>query len=528
MVPVSSNATFQATAMSFWKHGNEEPWSAVFSRLAPGQPYAESADRLLALSGWPLTGLYWLDRERGHFVLETLRDRRTGASSAERSSGEMAAAPLPIATASSLEEESALPLIIPFDEGWAEARWVSTTAGSLFSLPLRDQVGEVVGLLQVGPTEGSLSRAQQRRLEALALPLAHAFALLRAWNALAEELGELQTRMEISQQMLRSTLDLEDFIALLLDLAIKATRSEAGFVAIGTHEESLTVRAAQGLPEGFLEEVDLTPDEGLFAWLPETRSLVVHDVVSIQAMGVRAIVAVPLVEGERVLGVFALLNLQRPARFDAHTLRFLEIFADQIRLMLANSTLLEDLKKRYIATLHALAQALDARYPYTENHHRRVAQVAMAVARELDLDPEQQEHLRIAALGHDVGMCGIVEAERGFRADFHHPTIGAQIFDALPLDPAIGATIASHHEWYDGWGFPQGLKGEEIPLTGRILALAEFVVETITDDPVRPGLSSDRLANALRHRRGTQFDPQVVDAYLRIIGAMEEKGTVGP
>jgi len=507
--------------MPFWKHRTEEPWSAVFSCLAPGQSYAESADRLLALSEWPLTGLYWLDRERDRFVLEHLRDRRKGTPPAERSSGEMAAAPLPVASAPSLEEESALPLSIPSDESWTEARWVSTAAGSVFSLPLRDQTGQVVGLLQVGPAGGNLSRAQQRRLQALAPPLAHAFALLRAWKALVEELGELQTRMEISQQMLRSTLDLEDFIALLLDLAIKATRSEAGFVAIGTHEGPLTVQAAQGLPDGFLEQVNLTPDEGLFAWLPETRSLVVHDVAFVQAMGVRAIVAVPLVEGERVLGVFALLNLQRPTRFDAHTLRFLEIFADQIRLMLANNTLLEDLKKRYIATLHALARALDARYPYTEDHHRRVAQVALAVAREMGLKPEQQEHLRIAALGHDVGMCGIVEAERGFRADFHHPVIGAQIFDALSLDPEIGETIASHHEWYDGWGFPQGLKGEEIPLTGRILALAEFVVEAITDDPVRPGLSSDRLASALKRRRGTQFDPQVVDAYLRIIGAAE-------
>jgi len=87
----------------------------------------------------------------------------------------------------------------------------------------------------------------------------------------------------------------------------------------------------------------------------------------------------------------------------------------------------------------------------------------------------------------------------------------------LPLHPSVAAAVATHHEWMDGWGFPLGLKGDEIPLAGRVLGTAEFLIEQSSGDPVSRPLSPERLAEELERRRGSQFDPPVVSAALALI-----------
>jgi putative two-component system response regulator len=114
-------------------------------------------------------------------------------------------------------------------------------------------------------------------------------------------------------------------------------------------------------------------------------------------------------------------------------------------------------------------------------------------------------------------MAGIVEIEGGYQADFEHPTIGASLIEALPLHPTIVGAVATHHEWFDGWGFPRGLSGDAIPLGGRILAMAEFIVEMTTGNPFREPWSREKLVAELRQRHGTQFDPRVTDVALNLI-----------
>jgi putative two-component system response regulator len=87
----------------------------------------------------------------------------------------------------------------------------------------------------------------------------------------------------------------------------------------------------------------------------------------------------------------------------------------------------------------------------------------------------------------------------------------------LPLHPGVAGSVATHHEWFDGWGFPAGLKGEDIPTTGRTLAVAEFLVELSTPDEFRPGWPPDHLAAELAQRSGSQFDPAVADAAARLL-----------
>ncbi|MBA2560864.1 MAG: HD domain-containing protein [Propionibacteriales bacterium] len=132
----------------------------------------------------------------------------------------------------------------------------------------------------------------------------------------------------------------------------------------------------------------------------------------------------------------------------------------------------------------------------------------------MDLDPDEVDAVRRAGLVHDVGLAAIPTAEHAFLADIEHPTIAAQLVDALPLHPSVASAVASHHEWYDGWGVPRGLQRDGIPIAGRVLALAAFAVEMSCEDVARPAWPLDRVTDEIGRRRGTQFDPDVVDTGL--------------
>jgi GAF domain-containing protein len=398
--------------------------------------------------------------------------------------------------------------------------FVTTPVGTLYSMPLRMN-GSVVGVLQAGPTgDASLPGKTQRRIESIRFPLAVVVQQARAEELLRRQLASVSARVEVGRKLQGSAIELDRFVGLLLTLALRATRTDAGFVAIPDMAAGVArVRAQANMPEGFAEEVDLSPDTGLFDWsAAEGGALILRDIDTAARLGIRAVVAVPLHgEDEAPLGIFALVDLGGGSSFDEHSLELLGSFAEQVRLMLANDRLFHTFADQYLATLKGLASSLDARRPYTQGHHAKVTEVAVAIARQLGLPPDEVDAIRIAAEIHDVGLAGVAEGEDAYQADVEHPTVGADLVEHLPLHPSVAAAVATHHEWLDGWGFPGGLSGDQIPPAGRVLAAAEFIVELQSGDPVRQPLPPERVAQDLERRRGSQFDPQVVDAALAVI-----------
>jgi HD-GYP domain-containing protein (c-di-GMP phosphodiesterase class II) len=412
------------------------------------------------------------------------------------------------------------PLELELDGELERERFVTTPVGTLYSVPLRHN-GTLVGLLQAGPTgDGSLPGRAQKRLESLRFPLTVVVEQARAEELLRRKLATVSARVAVGRKLQGSALELERFVGLLLTLALRATRTEAGFVAIADMEAGVArIRAQINMPEGFADEVDLTPDRGLFDWsAAEGGALVLRDLDTAARLGIRAVVAVPLHgEDDAPLGIFALVDLGSGISIDEHSLELLGSYAEQVRLMLANDRLFHTFSDQYLATLKGLASSLDARRPYTQGHHAQVSAAAAALARELDLAEDEVEAVAVAGEIHDVGLAGVAEGEGAYQADVEHPTVGADLVEHLPLHPSVAIAVATHHEWIDGWGFPRGLKGDEIPPAGRILAAAEFLVEMGSGDPVRRPLPPERLAEELERRRGSQFDPQVVDAALALI-----------
>ncbi len=201
----------------------------------------------------------------------------------------------------------------------------------------------------------------------------------------------------------------------------------------------------------------------------------------------------------------------------------LEIIFDATRKV----TLERENRDVFIQTVGALASLIDSRDTATGRHSAAVRDIALRIGRQLDLPPEVIEEISIAALLHDIGKIGVAEAilnkpgrltEEEYAVIRQHPEIGYSTLAVVKPLATIAAHILSHHERFDGTGYPHGKKGEEIPLAARILCVAD-VYEAITADRVyRPAMSIPEAVRIMHEGRGSMFDPAVLDAFFADLG----------
>lgn len=172
--------------------------------------------------------------------------------------------------------------------------------------------------------------------------------------------------------------------------------------------------------------------------------------------------------------------------------------------------------------VYALAATVDARSPYTSGHSNRVAIVASVIGRAIGLSPEEMERLTTASLLHDIGKLGVPDLilrkpetltrdER--RVIEKHAAEGAKILSHVSELAALAPVVRHHHEWYNGEGYPQGLKGEDIPLLSRIITVADSYDTMVTPLPHRQAMTHEDALDELRRYAGVQFDPDLVEAF---------------
>ncbi len=187
-----------------------------------------------------------------------------------------------------------------------------------------------------------------------------------------------------------------------------------------------------------------------------------------------------------------------------------------------------ELRTAYIQTIRALAEAIDAKDAYTRGHSERVAVYASRIAREMNLDKQLIERVYFSGLLHDVGKIGIPDAiitkpARLDRDEYEeikkHPEIGARILEPVEFLRHIVPCVRHHHEWFDGsdHGYPAGLLGDAIPLPSRVILVADTVEAMTSDRPYRKALPIDAVIEELHKYSGSQFDPVVVNAFLRLL-----------
>jgi putative nucleotidyltransferase with HDIG domain len=204
--------------------------------------------------------------------------------------------------------------------------------------------------------------------------------------------------------------------------------------------------------------------------------------------------------------------------------------ADVTSLALGNAQRFAELERAYVSTVEALANAVEAKDEYTSDHCRALAEMSLAVGKHLGLEGDRLKALELGALFHDIGKIGVpsdiirkpgplTAAER--REMNRHPEIGAQILEPVPFLAPIRPIVEASHERWDGNGYPQGLKGEDIPLEARIVFVCDAFHAMTTDRPYRAALPQTEAIRRLKLSSGTQFDPRVVETFVRLHRAGE-------
>lgn len=257
----------------------------------------------------------------------------------------------------------------------------------------------------------------------------------------------------------------------------------------------------------------------------------------------KANICIPVYYKKNLLGVFILGQKLSGEDFSRQEISFFNTLANDVAMALSNAQLIQDLHEKideiqilydkehsmFIHTAISLAAAIDARDPYTHGHTERVTQYAMAIAEELEDLPEAKEYanfretLHISALLHDVGKIGIPDSilnkpgkltKEEFDRVKEHPITGATILRPIRELRDVAAEIRAHHERYDGDGYPDGVKGEDIPFIARIIFVADTYDAVTSDRPYRQRKMAEVAVQIIKSELELQFDPIVVSAFL--------------
>lgn len=230
--------------------------------------------------------------------------------------------------------------------------------------------------------------------------------------------------------------------------------------------------------------------------------------------------------------VFQPLGLLLARVYTAQGIQAVALFIIPLLVARYSFQLYTKMRKAYLETILTLTASLDAKDPSTLGHSERVSNYAVEIGRKMRLEYHEIELLRYVGMLHDVGKIGIRDAilkkpgiftEAEYEEMKRHPIIGAQILSNVRLLGGAASWVRYHHERFDGFGFPDNLKGEEIPLGARIIAVADSLDAMTSLRLYKSPLSWDEAIREMARCRGTQFDPQVIDALLQVSDNLRPK-----
>ena len=235
---------------------------------------------------------------------------------------------------------------------------------------------------------------------------------------------------------------------------------------------------------------------------------------------------VPMKIREKAFGVVTASIYNGYHRFSDKDIYYMSFIIQKAASAIENIALYENIYDNLFATLYAFVATLEARDPYTMKHSSRVAEVSVELGRAMGRTHEELEVLEFAGELHDIGKIGIRDdillkpgrlTKEEFEKIKEHPAIGAEIIGKLGLWDREKEIIRHHHEFFDGTGYPDGLKGDEIPSLARILSVADAFDAMASDRAYRKKMEKEKVVSIITQCSGTQFDPVVVEAFLKIV-----------
>lgn len=240
----------------------------------------------------------------------------------------------------------------------------------------------------------------------------------------------------------------------------------------------------------------------------------------------RSRLLVPLQVEERTIGALGLGEKQNGKAFNSIDLKLLTTVASQVAVLVENARLYADLEALFLGVVQSLVSAIEARDPSTKGHSDRVKTYALQIGLELGLPEADRRRLELASLLHDIGKIGYSDAiftnptstlsKEHWQVVERHSQVSEMILSPLAGFADIVPSIRWHHERYDGKGYPDGLKGEEIPLLARIVSVVDSYDAMTSERSYRKTFSEQETLNELVRNSGGQFDPGIVDVFVRL------------
>lgn len=361
---------------------------------------------------------------------------------------------------------------------------------------------------------------------------------------LSKRLTEM-TALHETVKMTGSSLDLDEVLSSIFKSAIQTLKAEDGSLMLfDPEEEVLTVKKAHGLDEDVIRKTRIEMGVGIAGMVAQSGEPMVicgkADSPQVKGRkkyeGVNSICA-PLKTKKGTIGVINLNRRRDSEPFTEDDLRLLSTMAYEAASAIENASLYQDLHESYLSTIRgtiwALTFALGIKDPYTKGHSDAVAKYAVAIARRRGLSPREIEGIEVAAILHDIGKIGICEVilnkpgkldDEEWREVKKHPESSLKLLNGINFPWDIKPIIHAHHERYDGKGYPVGLRGEEIPLGARIIAVADLYDAMTSNRPYRKGLSKEAVIEELKRVAGTQLDPEIVRVFIEMLLSGEIKG----
>ena len=352
-------------------------------------------------------------------------------------------------------------------------------------------------------------------------------------NRLLQRTLDILTTLNNIGKEINSVLDIDKLLESILQMSSKILNAKVGllnevekesneiqlrFIANGEHdrafwEDSINRELSQHVYES--GKALLLPDyksDGRFGddhgtYIPKT------------------VLYVPLQAKGKVIGILGMIDRKDERAFSVSDLELITTISCEASVAVENSNLYKELKKSYFDAITALVNAIEAKDPYTFGHSERVTQLALAVGRYLNLSEKSLEVIRHAGILHDVGKIGVSLNILHKTIDLtdeevmiirEHSQIGCRIIDHIDFLKDVKDGILHHHERHDGKGYPHGLGPSHISVETKILSVTDSFDAMTSDRPYRKAQSPEKAIAELRKCAGSQFDPKVVDAFIKV------------
>jgi HD-GYP domain-containing protein (c-di-GMP phosphodiesterase class II) len=328
---------------------------------------------------------------------------------------------------------------------------------------------------------------------------------------------------------------LPDMLQQVITMTQQTLNAEAASVLLfRDNDQELYFEAATGPVSKALRQVKLSAQYGIAGQVIRTgKPLIVNDVTrsanfhklidDTTGFYTKSLVCAPLAVKNKILGVIEVLNKRGGGNFNEQDMEAVVSVATTAAMAIENTKLQQTILEAYNNTIITLAATIDAKDPYTRGHSERVMEYTLKAGMSISFSPDEIETLEYAGILHDIGKITIdtsVLNKPGplspseWEIMHAHPIVGAELLKEIPFLEKAAELVLYHHERHDGTGYPRGLKGEEVPMGARLIAVADAFDTMTTDRSYRSAISIDKAIKELNDCAGTQFCPIAVKALI--------------